>query len=248
MAREWNAGTYDRIAEPQEDWGRAVLLRLDAAPGARVLDAGCGSGRVTELLLEQRPDVRVVALDGSAAMLDEARRRLARHAARVEFVHADLRERLPLHDPVDATFTTAALHWITDHDRLFENLAAASTDDAVFCGQWGGEGNIRRVTDALDQHGVPWHDDKYFPGVDATRRAMERAGWVVDAAWLEPAPIWFADDAALAQWLRTVILGAQLGRMPRAAGDELVATVTRAIPDRTIDYVRINVAAHRERT
>src|SRR5262245_35180295 len=104
MAREWEASTYDRIAEPQARWGKAVVDRLRLDGGERVLDAGCGSGRVTELLLARLPRGQVVALDGSAAMVAEARRRLG-EGPRVAYVVADLAEPLPEMAPVDGVFS-----------------------------------------------------------------------------------------------------------------------------------------------
>ena len=75
--RDWDGATYDRIADPMTRWGTSVLDRLPLRGDETVLDAGCGSGRVTERLLERLPDGRVVALDGSPAMIREARARLA---------------------------------------------------------------------------------------------------------------------------------------------------------------------------
>lgn len=62
---------------PQARWGGAVVDRLALSGDETVLDCGCGIGRVTELLLERRPKGRVLALDVSRTMLEEARRRLA---------------------------------------------------------------------------------------------------------------------------------------------------------------------------
>ncbi|HEX7473081.1 MAG TPA: methyltransferase domain-containing protein, partial [Candidatus Limnocylindrales bacterium] len=121
MTNDWDAATYDRIADPQARWGSAVLDRLPLRGDERVLDAGCGSGRVTAQLLERLPDGEVVALDASPAMVEEARRRLG-DDARLTFVVADLLEPLPVVPPVDAILSTATFHWVTDHDRLFRNL------------------------------------------------------------------------------------------------------------------------------
>src|SRR4029453_17331508 len=70
VPRDWDAETYDSIADPQFRWGAAVVDRLDLDGDETVLDAGCGSGRVTALLAERLPDGSVVALDGSTSMLE----------------------------------------------------------------------------------------------------------------------------------------------------------------------------------
>jgi trans-aconitate 2-methyltransferase len=122
--RDWDAATYDRIANPQARWGTSILDRLPLRGDERVLDAGCGSGRVTQLLLERLPRGSLVALDASAQMIEVARGRLAADADRVEFVQADLSRPLPVDPPVDAILSTATFHWIADHDALFAHLAA----------------------------------------------------------------------------------------------------------------------------
>ncbi len=105
-------------------WGSAVLERLPLAGDETVLDAGCGSGRVTEELLERLPNGRVIAADNAPSMLVEARARLERFGDRVSFVECDLGRPLPVEGPVDAVFSTATFHWVADHDALFANLAA----------------------------------------------------------------------------------------------------------------------------
>ena len=74
MTRDWDAATYDRVSEPQVEWAREVLDRLPLRGDETVLDAGCGSGRVTALLLERLPDGHVVAVDFSPSMVEHARR------------------------------------------------------------------------------------------------------------------------------------------------------------------------------
>ena len=80
--------------------------------------AGGGPGGVPAALVARRPRGRVVAVDGSPAMVEQARERLGDTA---EVFAADLLE-LELDTPVDAILSTATFHWIKDHDRLFERL------------------------------------------------------------------------------------------------------------------------------
>jgi trans-aconitate 2-methyltransferase len=116
--REWDAKTYDAISDPQFSWGMEVLGRLDLSGDETVIDAGCGSGRVTEELAKRLPGGRVLAVDGSEAMIAQARERLGDRAS---YLVADLSE-LEVDEPVDLVFSTATFHWILDHDRLFERL------------------------------------------------------------------------------------------------------------------------------
>ena len=69
MTREWDAVAYERLSAPQTQWGRVVVDRLELSGDERVVDAGCGTGRVTAMLLERLPDGRVIGIDGSAAMI-----------------------------------------------------------------------------------------------------------------------------------------------------------------------------------
>ncbi|CAN5553233.1 hypothetical protein BH20CHL7_BH20CHL7_12320 [soil metagenome] len=113
MPRDWDAGTYDRVADPMTRWGTAVLDRLPLRGAERVLDAGCGSGRVTERLLERLPDGHVVALDGSPAMVQAARQRLARFGDRgfvdVECWLTDEPTRLDPGEPFETYLRTVVL-------------------------------------------------------------------------------------------------------------------------------------------
>ena len=68
--RDWDAATYQRVALPHEDWARAVLDRLGLGGSETVLDAGCGLGRTTAIVIERVPDGGVIAVDGSPAMVE----------------------------------------------------------------------------------------------------------------------------------------------------------------------------------
>ena len=120
--RDWDSASYHRVAVPHEEWADSILDRLPLRGDETVLDAGCGSGRVTAKLIERLPEGRVIAVDGSASMAEKVAEvlRPGRDEARV----ADLTE-LELDEPVDAVFSSAVFHWISAHDLLFRRLRAA---------------------------------------------------------------------------------------------------------------------------
>jgi trans-aconitate 2-methyltransferase len=245
--REWDAARYDRLAEPQTRWGAAVLERLHLNGDEAVLDAGCGTGRVTEQLLDRLPHGRVIALDASARMLDEARCRLAGHDHRVSFVRADLLELTAqdLGGPVDAVLSTATFHWITDHDRLFANLAAVLRPGGQLAAQFGGKGNITRVTETVRSLGVDRAGSWLYPSPEQTAERLTRAGFTDVRAWKHPEPTPFPPGAPLADFLETVCLREHLATLPVAERRRFAERVAAAMPEPVIDYVRLNVTARR---
>ena len=145
MTRDWDAATYDRVSAPQVEWALRVLERLPLRGDETVLDAGCGSGRVTQLLLERLPRGHVVAVDSAPSMVEHAREALDPERATV--FQANLTE-LVLDEPVDAAFSNAVFHWIADHDALFARLHAALRPGGRLVAQCGGEGNVERFHEA----------------------------------------------------------------------------------------------------
>ena len=246
MPDDWDAATYDRIADPQTRWGLAVLERLRLDGDETVLDAGCGTGRVTEHLLRRLPQGRVVALDGSAAMLTEARRRLDRWTDRVSYVHADLARPLPLAAPVDAVVSTATFHWVRDHDALFANLAAVLRPGGRLVAQCGGAGNVASVhAAAAEVLGDGWEGPWNFATPEETAPRLAAAGFVDIEAWLHEEPTPIEPGEPMETFLRTVILRAHLERVPEGERDGFVRAVAERLPSAAIDYVRLNILARR---
>ena len=242
--RDWNARSYDRVSDPMTGWGRSVLDRLTLDGHERVLDAGCGTGRVTEMLRERLPGGTVVALDGSPSMLAEARARLGDD--RIEYVLADLGRPLPLAAPVDAVFSNATFHWVPDHDSLFTHLADALRPGAPLVAQCGGEGNIASVLEAVGQVGYDGPDPFHFAGPDDTRRRLEAAGFVDVSTWLhlEPTPL---RPEELEEYLATVALGTHLRHVVESERPRFIHEVAARLPRPEIDYVRLNITACRGR-
>jgi trans-aconitate 2-methyltransferase len=244
-ARDWDARTYDRIADPMHRWGTAVLDRLPLAGDEHVLDAGCGSGRVTEALAERLPNGRVVALDASPAMLEEARRRLARFGDRIEFVQADLGQPLPITGAVDAILSTATFHWVADHDALFRNLAAVIRPGGRLVAQCGGTGNIEGLRRIVRTVGDGFDAPRNFATPLATAARLEAAGFGGVEVWLADEPTRLEPGQPLETYLETVCLREHVARLPEAERAAFVREVASRMPVPVLDYVRLNILATR---
>jgi trans-aconitate 2-methyltransferase len=247
---DWDAASYDRLSAPQARWGRAVLERLELAGDETVMDAGCGTGRVTEQLLARLPGGRVVAMDSSPAMLEQARSRLGRSPdalSRVTFLRADLLELSPAHldgrARLDAVFSTATFHWVTDHDRLFANLRSVLRPGCQLVAQCGGEGNVMSVIETVRRLGTERAGTWHYASAGETAERLERAGFTDINCWCHPELVAFPDRAALAAFLETVCLREHLGRLAPAERRPFAEKVAEAMPAPAIDYVRLNIVA-----
>jgi trans-aconitate 2-methyltransferase len=175
---DWRGAAYDRISAPHAAMGGPALERLDLRGDERVLDAGCGSGRLTEQLLERLPHGQVVALDGSASMLAEAGRRLARFGDQVSFAQADLgRPPLPVEGEVEAILSTATFHWILDHDALLAGLAAVLRPGGQLSFQCGGQGNAEALIAAARAEGVETAGSFHMAGAEESSDRLAAHGF-----------------------------------------------------------------------
>ena len=244
--RDWDAATYDRVSAPQVAFALPVLERLELRGDETVLDAGCGSGRVTLLLLERLPRGRVVGVDSAPSMVEHAREALGERAT---VLRASLTE-LELDRPVDAVFSNAVFHWIGDHERLFARLYAALRPGGRLVAQCGGAGNVERFHRAAEaaaaeppyaEHFSGWQGPWNFAGAKETAERLRRAGFEAVHTWLEEAPVRPPDPR---HYLRTVCLGHHLERLPEKLRPGYVEAVFERA-DEELDYVRLNIEARR---
>lgn len=244
--RDWDAETYDRVSIPHEEWANATLDRLGLGGEETVLDAGCGSGRVTRLVIGRLPRGRVLAVDGSPSMVDEVRGVL-RPQDRV--LLSDLTD-LDLEDEADAVFSSAVFHWIADHELLFRRLRAALRSGGRLAAQCGGAGNIdsfRRAGEAVaarepyaphfEGFGQPWN----YAGAEETEERLRAAGFEQVRCWLEP---WAVVPPEPRDFVATVCLGAHLERLPEELREPFFEEILEleGSPLR-LDYVRLNIDA-----
>jgi trans-aconitate 2-methyltransferase len=227
---------------------RDVLARLELNGDETVLDAGCGSGRVTAMLLERLPRGHVVAVDGAPSMVEKARDSLGDRAT---VIQSDLLE-LELNEPVDAVFSNAVFHWVPDHGRLYRRLADALKPGGRLVAQYGGKGNIAHFNEVAygiarrepyASHAEPTDGTWRFTDADYAGHAAEAAGFTEIEAWLEPRPMRPREPLA---YICAVCLAPFLERLPDELRDRYVDEVADALGDPLeIDYVRLNITARR---
>jgi trans-aconitate 2-methyltransferase len=249
--REWDGASYDRISGTMEAFGREVLERLELAGDEVVLDAGCGSGRITEALVERLPRGRVIAVDESDSMVEAARRRLRALCPpdQVDVRTLDLLE-LELDEPVDAILSTATFHWISDHDRLFRRLRAALRPGGRLVAQCGGKGNIdvlrgkaRTVVarEPYAEHFAGWRAPWNYAAPEETRERLLAAGFASARSWLQPAP---RQPEKPREFLATIVLGPHVQQLPEELRERFMDDALAEIGDPVIvDYVRLNIDA-----
>jgi len=258
-SREWNAAEYHRLSAPQFGWGQRVLSELHLRGDECVLDAGCGTGKLTHLLLQNLPRGRVVGVDLSRNMALHAQQNLRpEFNERVRFVVADLAA-LPFRQAFDGIFSTASFHWVPDHDQLFRNLFASLRPGGWLHAQCGGGPNLARLRQrvrALSQTarfspGLGDFPEPWFFSTDAgAARRLRSAGFHEVSAGLERSPVHVSSSEDFESYLRTFVLHRHLERLPTESlreqfVRELANVSAQDEPPWTLDYWRLNLRARR---
>ena len=270
---DWDAARYHRISDPQVAWGRTIAARLAPVAGERILDLGCGTGRLTEEIAST-PGIFVVGLDRSAAMLQEAAaRQLHRGQTPISdswgrtpvldaygglaYVRAD-GSALPFVDAFDAVFSAATFHWIPDHDRLFASIYRALKKGGRLMAQAGGARNLEQLYGRarrlmrLPQYArfyASWSEPCHFENVSDTEARLQRTGFQDFEASLVSAPVPFEQPEGYAEFVAAVCLRHQLDRLPSEDRGVFINRLTEeAIKDEpplTLDYWRLNISARK---
>ncbi len=253
-SREWNSAVYHRLSGPQVSWGKKVLSRLKLRGDETLLDAGCGTGRLTADLLEALPHGRVVGIDLSENMLASAREHLTQYGERVTLLACDLLH-LPFENAFDGIVSTAAFHWVLDHDRLFANLYRALVPVGWIEAQCGGGPNLRRLRDRTNALAAtpkfapffkafrePW----LYQDAESAAETLRRAGFSQVETAIEPAPTVLSGAEEFNEFVRNIVLRRHLQNIPT---EELRAEFMRIIteqaaeddPPYLLEYWRLNL-------
>lgn len=258
-AREWNAASYHRVSAPQTAWGERVLSRLHVRGDEDVIDAGCGTGRLTAKLMAKIPRGRLIAIDRSWNMLLTARTNLRpEFGRRITYVRVEL-PHMPIDRWADVVFSTATFHWVRDHDTLFREILRALKSGGRLFAQCGGGPNLYQAhTLAAEVMRQPpfvsyfrdWRPVWEFSTPEQAADRLRNAGFAEIRTSLEAAPTTLADEDSYREFVTTVIYNPHLERLPEGALrrrfiDEITRRAARQDPPFTLDYWRLNLEGRR---
>lgn len=234
-----------------------MLARLHLRGNETVMDAGCGTGRLTGDLLAVLPQGRVVGIDLSQQMLRKAREHLcAEFDSRLSLVACDLLQ-LPFARVFDGIVSTAAFHWVLNHDLLFANLHSLLLPGGWLEAQCGGGPNLaslRQRVGALTaatkfrQRFSGFREPWLFRTAEEAAQILRRAGFLNVSTSVEAAPTVLGNAQEYREYISNIILQRHLARLPEeglrmAFIENLVDQASVDAPPFLLDYWRLNLSA-----
>jgi len=232
---QWDAADYARIGGFVPALGQAALDLLDPQPGEHILDVGCGDGTLTLKIKQRGADV--VGIDNNLSMIAAAKAKgldvRLMDAAELKFAEA-----------FDAVFSNATLHWVLDKERAARAIWFALKNGGRFAGEMGGEGNLSKLREALDDvlvlrgYGPPTYAANWYPSVEEFIALYEQVGFKdIDARLVErPTPL----EHGVAAWVLTFRAGwLDRAGVPAEERQSIADAVADRVQTDVADYVRL---------
>ena len=232
---KWDAADYARVAAFVGELGGAALDLLDPKAGERILDVGCGEGTLTKKIIER--GAALLGIDNSPEMIAAAR------AKGIDAVLMDTTD-IPFSSEFDAAFSNATLHWVLKKEQAARAIFRALKPAGRFAGEMGGEGNLAKLREALDEELIirgyvpPVEASNWYPSPDEFAAVYEAAGFrEVDARLIERATPMEHGSAA---WVTTFRKGwLDRAGVPEGERAEIAAAVADRVGSNVADYVRL---------
>jgi trans-aconitate methyltransferase len=232
---KWNAADYARVGAFVAELGGAALDLLEPQPGERILDVGCGEGALTRKIIAR--GATVLGIDNSPEMIAAAR------ARRIDAVLMDAAD-MTFTSEFDAAFSNATLHWVLEKEQAARAIFRALKPGARFAGEMGGEGNIARLQQVVDEQMIlrgyvpPTEANNWYASPEEFAAVYEAAGFrEVDARLIQrPTPI----EHGIAAWVATFRKGwFDRAGVPEEERAEIAAAVADRFGSSVADYVRL---------
>jgi len=256
VPHEFDGFQYRQASSHQEEWGTRLMHELSLKGNERVLDLGCGDGRLTSRIAEMVPGGSVVGIDGSAGMIDAA---MTLIKPNLLFKQQDILA-LDAVDEYDLIFSNAALHWVYDHKIVLNASYSALRPGGIMRFNFAAEGNCSHLVailhevmsmeefrDFFSTFAWPW----YMPSVEMYAKLVDAVPFSRAQVWGEVADRYFPDINTMVDWINQPSLVPFLAHLPssmrspfrEAAVDRMIMSCRQADGRCFERFRRINVLA-----
>lgn len=247
---QWDSDLYKEKHAFVYKYGEDVLQLLAPQPGERILDVGCGTGDLTQLIANA--GAKPVGIDSSADMIISASARFPG----VEFKVANAAD-FYFEEQFDAIFSNAALHWVRDAEGAVICMSRVLKPGGRFVVEMGGKGNIAHLTAGIAEAVreiacVEPDHGRHYPSLSEYTSLLEQHGMVVSAAWLFERPTVLADgERGLRNWInqfeQAVLRGFSDEQREAIIGLAEIKLRDRLFRDGNwvADYKRLRIVAHK---
>jgi trans-aconitate methyltransferase len=259
----WDAETYDEVSNTHEEWARKIILSRTWSGNEIIMDAGCGSGRITKILSRLVPHGKIYAIDIDENMIKKAKDNL-KDFDNVKVIQSNLLEINfnKIYSKLNIIFSNAVLHWISDHHRVFKNFYELLLSGGELLIQCGGYGNLENTITTFNQvkdseefrpYFSNWKETWNFAKPIDTEKILKQIGYNNINTYLEDYPVTFKDKNSYCIYLKTVVLGPYLKYIPSEKLQEDFLKRIVSIKEKeniqgqmlTLDYKRLNIFASR---
>jgi len=240
----WNTKSYQSDTGFVSKYGEGVVEWLDPKPGERILDLGCGDGKLTGKISESGAEV--VGVDSSPSFIESAK------SVGLD-AHLMDGQSLQFDSEFDAVFTSAALHWMLEPQKVVDGVKRALKPGGRFVGEFGAFGNVAAVSSAMRAVGDamggnvalagPW----FFPTTEQYRDILEASGFEVRdiISFARPTPL----PNGMKAWLGVMRAPffEQFGRREEEAYEKVLSALKPSMCDHKgkwfADYVRLRFSS-----
>jgi trans-aconitate 2-methyltransferase len=230
---QWDAGDYRESSSAQLQWARELLGKLQLSGNERILDIGCGDGKITAEIAKRLSSGSVVGIDNSEEMIKFSQANFP-HAQYpdLDFQLIDVRD-LPFDREFDVIFSNATLHWVIDHGEVLHGIKRSLKPGGRFLLQTGGRGNASEMFTVLDSmiSNEPWA--KFFRNFSFTYGFygtedydiwLKQVGLKAKRIELIHKDMTQRGKAGLASWIRTTWLP-YTQRIPEKVRDDFIMEI-----------------------
>ena len=223
----WDAENYHRVSTVQESWATELLEKRKIGEYEVVMDAGCGTGRVTGTIANAVKKGMVYAVDIDVNMITKAKENL-KDFSNITFIKSDISEvRLP--EKIDLVFSNAAIHWVLDHKKLFSNFWELLKPNGELLIQCGGKGNLELVRTILEKlrksntfkhYFADWKSPWNFASPADVKKTLNDTGFNDTQAQLKKKTAKFENHEEFMLFMKTVVMKPYLAYLPANNNNE----------------------------